>query len=278
MLKKALILLKKNPLLMILPVLAVGLVFVSELPMLQDINKVMGLSRSMYNVQSPPQMQLQDAMEIMRAGLLMLLFGLVYCVLAVIFVSGYGNMLAAAVSDGKATMKIFLYGIKKFIGKMTLSFLLFVAVMIGASLVISIVTTPILLASMAGARFDPVSMMNTQKTMQLAISVIMLFLYPFILMWFPAVFMEREEGVTACFRKGIRAGVRNYLPMVAVVAFILLPTLCIYIFTDIYSLFETMDYMLLYVYQAIVLPVISAYLFVRYSVMKAQDRNRSISV
>jgi len=278
MLKKTFLLLKKNPLLIILPVLAVALMLLSELPLMPDINRIMGLSRSMYNLQNPPQMQLKDAFDIMSAALVMLIFALVYCVLAVIFVSGYGNMLAAAVNEGKATMKIFLYGIRKFTGKVVLSFLLMIAILIGVSIVISLFTTPMLLTSIGRSGFDPGSIMNTQKTMQIVAQIIMLFLYPFIIMWFPAIFIEREEGVTACLRHGWRAGVRNYLPLVAVVLFILLPTLCIFIFTDIYSMFETQRYLLMYVYQAIALPVISAYLFVRYGEMKAQARNRSISV
>lgn len=278
MLKKTFILLKKNPLLIVLPVLAVALILLSELPLIPDINRIMGLSGNMNNLQNPTQMQLQDAIDIMSAALMMLLFALVYCVLAVIFISGYGNMLAAAVNEGKATLKIFLYGIRKFTGKVVLSFLLLLVIMIGVSIVISLVTTPLMFVGIARSGIDTGSIMNAQKTMQLAVQIIMLFLYPFIIMWFPAVFIEREAGVTACFRHGLRAGVRNYLPLVVVVLFILLPTLCIYIFTDIYSMYETQRYLLMYVYQAIVLPVISAYLFVRYGEMKAQTRNRSISV
>ncbi len=41
---------------------------------------------------------------------------------------------------------------------------------------------------------------------------------------------------------------------------------------------KTRLYLLIYVYHAIALPVISAYLFVRYGEMKAQARKRSISV
>jgi hypothetical protein len=278
MLKKTLLLLKKNPLLIILPVLAIALALVSEIPMLEQIDRIMGLSGNTNNLQSPPQLQLQDAIEILSALLYMLIFGLIYCVLAVIFASGYGNMLAAAVNEGKATIKVFAFGIRKMIGKVVLSFLLLAAIMIGVSIVISIFTTPVIFANLAKGGFNPGSFMNTQKAMQIIIQIIMLFLYPFIIMWFPAVFMEREEGVTGCLKLGIRAGIRNYLPMVAVVAFTLLPTLCIFIFSDIYTVFENRLFFLTYIYQAIALPVISAYLFVRYAETKAQDRNRSISV
>lgn len=279
MIKKTLILLRKNTLLIVMPVLVIALILVSELPMLGDISRIMGLSRNMYeNMPNSPEINLQDAVDIMTGALKMGLFGLVYAVLAVIFISGYGNMLAAAVNDGMASIKVFLYGIRRFTGKVILSFLLLVAVIMGASLVISIVTTPVLLTGFVRSGFDPGSMMSTQKTVQLVASVIMLFLYPFIVMWLPAIFIEREEGVMACFRHGIRAGVRNYLPMVVVVLFLLLPTLFIYIFIDIYSMFETKVYLLMYIYQAIYLPLASAYLFVRYGEMKAQRRNRSISV
>ncbi len=53
------------------------------------------------------------------------------------------------------------------------------------------------------------NVMNTRKTMQITMQIIMLFMYPFIIMWFPVIFMEREEGVAACFRRGIRAGAKN---------------------------------------------------------------------
>jgi hypothetical protein len=183
--------------------------------------------------------------------------------------AGYGNMLAAAVNDGKASFKIFIFGIRKYLGKTILSALLLVAIAIGFGIVISICTLPFTIMGVAMNNYNPEKLLATQMIIQIVTLAISVFLYPFIELWLPAIFVERDDGVMACFKKGLRAGRKKYLLLVAVSAVMLLPATVLYIVSgDMYSIIESPLYIVLLVYQAIILPVVLAVLFTVYNEMK----------
>jgi hypothetical protein len=265
MLKKSFILLKNNPLLIVLILLAVAAYAVPTVLFLPETQKMLELSKGFYQNPSAPSADITQMTGMLLSTLKIYLFMLVYGILGVLFLSGYGNMMAAAVNEGKASMKVFLFGIRKFTGKTLLSALLLCALVAGFSIIFSICSTPFIITSTISGRFDYASMMEFQNILQIVVLGISLFLYPLIELWLPAIYLERSDGVFACFRKGIRAGVRNYPVLLAATAALMLPFAILYAFSgDLYKLIYQPSYYLLFVYQAVAIPVILAFLFSLY--------------
>lgn len=280
MLGKTMAVLKHNPLLFVVLLAFIIPAAALSLLLIPDMNRMMEMYQGMSDYsQYPLKVDVQDTMFLMTASLKMLLYSLISCAFALVISAGYGNMIAAAVNDGKASLKVFLYGIRKFTGKVILSALLLAAIITGVSIIISIVTTPFIIAGAINGSFNPKNMMRGQKVIQAVTYTLMLFLYPLIIMWFPAIFTDRGEGVMACFRNGFRAGVRKYLHVMPLVGVILLPTLLLLMLSEnIYTVLENPFFYLVYVYQAIAVPVLAVLLFLLYRDYKAGLRNLSISV
>ena len=269
MLKKSLVTLKNNPMIIILLVLVIILSAVSVMFLMPDLNRIMEISNEISrNSTNPAGINPQEMTEMLFSSMIMLLYSLVACAFAIVFMAGYGNMLAVAVNDGKASLKIFLFGIKKFFVKTLLSFLLAAAIVFGASIVISIISTPFTIAGIMNA-FDPEAMISMQRVMMVFSSIVMILLYPLVVLWLPAIFLDRNEGVMACFRNGFKAGVKKYIFLIMVIAVMLLPTILLFIFTEnVYSIMQSPFYYYMYIYQAIIMPVLLMYLFVLYNEMK----------
>lgn len=272
MLKKSFVLLKSNPLLIILFILAVLAYAVPMFFFLPETRKILELSKGIAeNPGSASYPDFPQMTAIMLSTMKMYLFMLVLGVLAIVFIAGYGNMLAAAVNGGKASFKVFLFGIRKLFGKVILSALLFLALVIAFSIIISICILPFTIAGMVTSNMQFDKMLRIQNTIQIITIGISAFLYPFLELWLPAIFLERNEGVIACFRKGLKAGLHKYLKLMVVTAVILLPLIALYAFSgNIYSIVESPLYMLSFVYQAIVVPVLMAYLFILYQNSRVQ--------
>lgn len=277
---KTLAILKNNPLLVIMLLLVFVLLLASTILIMPDLTSLTGIYSNMSEYSTyPPEMDMQSAVEMLMISMKIGLFSLLYGIVGLIFSAGYGNMLAAAVNEGKASLKVFLYGIRKFTGKVFLSALLLAAIIFGFSFVISIISTPFIMAGAIGGvinndTYNFEAMMNTQKVMQIVMFVIMIFLYPLIIMWFPAIFLDREEGVMACFRNGFRAGVRKYIKLVPLIALLILPTLIIYLFSaNIFEILNETYFYTIYLYQAIVLPVAITILFIQYQEVKKDSKS-----
>jgi hypothetical protein len=270
MLKKSLEMLKSNPLLILLFLFAILAGAIPMLLMMPDMKKIIDISKGITeNPSNPPMMDLPQMTTLILSTMKMYLFILVLGILGLIFVAGYGNMLAAAVNDGKASFKIFVFGIRRFLGKIILSALLLVAIGFGLGIVVSIFTVPFTFVGMATNNYDPEKMFAIQRVIQIVALIISVFLYPFVELWFPAIFIERNDGVIACFKKGLRAGRRKYLLLVAVTAVMVLPMLILYVISgDVFSIIESPLYIVSLIYQAIIAPVILAYLFTIYNEMK----------
>ena len=270
MLKKSLVTLKNNPMIIILLVLVIILSAVSVMFLMPDLNRIMEISNEISrNSANPAGINPQEMTEMLFSSMIMLLYSLVACGFGIVFMAGFGNMLAVAVNDGKASLKIFLFGIKKFFVKTLLSFLLAAAIVFGASIVISIISTPFTIAGIMRNAFDPEAMISMQRVMMVFSSIVMILLYPLVVLWLPAIFLDRNEGVLACFRNGFKAGVKKYIFLIMVIALILLPTIFLFIFTEnVYSIMQSPFYFYMYIYQAIIMPVLLTYLFVLYNEMK----------
>lgn len=273
MFRKSLKMLKNNPLLILFFLLAILAYAIPMLLFMPDLKKIIDISKEITeNPSNPSMMNLPQMTTMMLSTMKMYLFMLVLGILGLIFVAGYGNMLASAVNDGKASFKIFIFGIRKFSGKIVLSALLLVAICIGFGIVISICTIPFTFIGIATNNFNPEKMFAFQMIIQIITLIISVFLYPFVELWFPATFLERNDGVITCFKKGLRAGRRKYLLLVAVTAVMILPLLVLYITSgDIYSIMESPVYIVSMVCQAIIIPVVMAYLFTIYNEMKKDN-------
>ncbi len=266
----------KNPLLIILPAAGLMLLGASMLLLIPDTNRMMDMYAGMTDYTSfANNIDVQDMAFIMATSLKSALFSLLYCVLFVIFIAGYGNQQSAAVNGGNASFRVFFFGIKKLIGKVILSFLLLTGIIIGFSLIVSIVTTPMIFATVLAKGPSQGNLMGMQKGIQVVMLVIMTLLYPLIVLWLPAIFLDRQEGVMACFKNGLKAGAKKYFRMLAVIVVMLLPTLLLYILSDnIYTMFRAPWFYLIYPYQMIIIPIIVTYLFLQYDDFKKQKMLR----
>lgn len=268
MLKKTIRMLKNNPMLIIMPVLGILISGATMLFMIPSVKNILAISGNT-GAGSLPPVEYQQGLQMLSSMLIFYLVLFVLGILGIVFLAGYGNMLAAAVNDGKASLKVFLFGIRRFFGKTFLSALLFTGITIGFSFAISIIAMPVMLAGVIrGGMENSLSMqgmMNRQTAFQVVTLILSAFLYPFIEMWVPSIFLNRNDGVTACFRKGLRAGKRKYLTLLVVTAVMVLPMLLLNLFSgNVYKMLESPLYYLSFVYQAIVSPVIVAYLFLLY--------------
>ena len=274
MLKRSLMTLKDNPLISILLIAAIVLSAASSMLLLKDTNRMMEISKEMTAIPADPdRMNIQSLTEMLCIMLKLVGFSLVTSGLGIVFIAGMGNMLAAAMNGGKASIKIFFFGIKKFFGKTLLSLLLFLAIIFGFSILTSIISIPFTVAGIVSkTSFDPEMMLGRQRITQIVISVAMIFLYPLVLLWLPAIFIDRNDGVVACFKNGVRAGVKKYRILVAVAAVLMLPTLVFYVVTqDIASIPGSPFGILMYIYQAIVIPVLLSFLFVLYQEIRTKQ-------
>lgn len=267
MFKKSLITLKNNPMIILLFVLVIILSAVSVIFLLPDINRIMEISNELSrNSTNPSGINPQEITEMLFSSMIMLLYSLVACGIGIVFLAGFGNMLAVAVNEGKASLKIFIFGIKKFFGKTLLSFLLLAALVFGVSLVISIISAPFTISGMMRNAFDQEAIVNMQRIIQIITSIIMILLYPFVILWFPSIYLDRDDGVMTCFRNGFEAGLKKYILLVVVIALMLIPTILIYIFAEnIYTVMNSPLYFLMYVYQAVIMPVLLMFLFTIYN-------------
>jgi len=273
-LKKSLLILKSNPMIIVLFVLAIVLLAVPAMLVLPDTNRLMAISGEISrNLTSSSGVDILIT-EMLFSILKLLLYSLAVCGFGIVFIAGLGNMLAAAVNGGKASIKIFRFGIKKFFIKTLLSFLLLVAVIYGFSIIISIISIPFALMGVMNNAFDPDAIAGNQRMVSIVSSGLMIFLYPLILLWFPSIFLNRNDGVLACFKKGFKAGIKKYFVLVAVTVVTLLPTILLYIFTkNIYSILESPSYILMYAYQAIIMPFLLIYLFELYNEIRENQLN-----
>lgn len=267
LLKKSFIILKNSPMIVVIFILVSAISAVPVIFLLPDINRMMAFSNEILKnsanmTQPDPQQTIQMLMTYLKFGI----YSLVTCGIGIVFMAGFGNMLAAAVNEGKASLKIFFFGIRKFFTKTLLSLLLFAALIFGFSIIISIISVPFTIIGAMNNTFDPEAILGKLRVIQIFSYAMMIFLYPFVELWLPAIFLERNDGVTVCFRKGLKAGIKKYIKLVAVTAVMLLPTFVLFGFMEnIYSIMYSPFYISAIIYQVIIMPVILTYLFMLYN-------------
>lgn len=268
MLKKSLETLKKNPVIIITYLVVTVVLFLLAFLFLPEVNKITDISNEISkNQANPSAIDPKQIADMLMAVLKLFLFGIIACVVGVFYMAGFGSMIAEAVSEGKTTLKGFFIGIKRNIKKTILSFLLLLAFSIGFGIIISLISIPFSLFSALKNNYDTQAIYNSQRIMQALTSIIMIFAYPFVELWLPAIFMDGRDGVIASLKKGIKAGVKNYKLLVVVTAIMFLPSIGLLVFIrDMNSAILSPAYIATYIYQAVVTPIVLVYLFKLYKV------------
>ena len=142
-------------------------------------------------------------------------------VLGIVFFSGFGYMISEAVRTGKTSKNSLLQGIKKFILRTLVAALLLFTMTMGVSIIMSIITIPITMWQVFTGGYSSVQYLSILITAITA--VITIFLIPFILLWFPSIFMDDTKVIQA-LKSGAKAGVKNYWKLVLTLLVIYLPT------------------------------------------------------
>jgi hypothetical protein len=168
-----------------------------------------------------------DIVEMLLATARILAMSFIAGAVGLVFISGFGHMLAEAVTAGRTSIKSFLPGIKVFFVRLLLAVLLLIAIYIGFSIVLSIAYVPLMLIlslNNPGNMATPGSPGIIVLTSGLYLAV--LASIPFIILWLPAIFIDNIK-VIAAFKKGIKSGTKNY-------GILFLWTLILYLPTFIY--------------------------------------------
>lgn len=263
----------KNPLIIILPVVAVLLLAVPYMLLQPDISRLVDFYAGMTDMESfIENIDIEDSILMLSVTLKTGVISLIIAALMVVFLAGYGNLQSAVVNGGKASFRIFLYGIRKFTGKVILSFLLLIGVIYGISFAISLVTTPIIVAGIIRDGPLQADILGMQMLLQIVMIIIMTLLYPFLILWLPAIFIDREERrVVECFKNGLRAGKKKYFQLLPVIVAMMLPTLLLYLLSDnLFVMLKTPYFYLVFPYQMIVFPYLLTFIFFKYDSYKKE--------
>ena len=209
MLKRALQLLKRNPVIILI---YAGYMLLSLLLMLllypKNIQQFMFDTQGMFSMSA----YLSGLGKLFLAVILIFLSGL-------FFLSGFGNMLREAVFSGRTSGAAFLAGIRLYFVRILLMMLLMTGFAFGASLLIGIITVPItVMTIMSGTS----SVYFTTMIIMGITLLLLLIPLPFLILWIPAIFLE-DTGVIQGLKAGARAGSKNYWRLALSVLLLYLP-------------------------------------------------------
>jgi hypothetical protein len=266
MLNKSLLTLKKNPIIIILYLFVTGILVLSFFLISPDLNKLTTISNEInQNSANPSSIDPKIMVDMLSAALKLLMYGLILCIFGILFISGFGSLFAEAVAETKTSLKSFFIGIKKNFVKTLLSFLLFMAFSFGFGIIIAIVLIIFSVSSMVNSNFDTQSIYNTQRIIQALASIIMIFAYPLVELWFPSIYMDKNDGVIMSLKKGFKTGIKNYKLLIVVTAVLMLPSIGLVVFNNnINAMVSSPAYIVMYIYQVIAGPVVLMYLFTLY--------------
>lgn len=257
MLKRALLLLKRNPVIvlfyagyMILDVLILLLLYP------KDINQIMFDAEGLFSISA----------YLTGMGKLLLAIFLLF-LLSLIFLSGFGNLVREAVFSGRTSSAAFRTGIKSYFVRILLMMLLIIAFAFGGSLLIGIITIPITILSVMGGASSAYS------TTLIIMGITMLLLLipmPFIILWLPAIFLE-DTGVIQSLKGGAKAGRKNYWKLALSLILLYLPGV-VYTVLNYEAVSKgrlmTMGYMLLLLVSSVMSLIYIAYIFMVYHYYK----------
>ncbi len=215
MLRKSINLLKSNPLLV---VYFLGYEFMGFLVLYLLYPKNLGV----YN-----HGDVMDLVSMMIFMMKMLLSSILMFFLSILFMSGFGHMTAEAVMNGKLASSSFMIGLKKYFVRILLMSLLVFAMVIGVAILFSFVTVPIILFQSFSGQEDNIYVLS--MAMSIIITVIIIALIPFIILWLPAIFIDNVRTIQG-LKSGVKAGRKNYLKLLGLLFFVYLPIVAYQIF------------------------------------------------
>lgn len=249
MLKKSFLILKNNPVLILLYLGSMLLIYLI----------MYGLYPHDYNQMSQTYVTSFDFAEYMITMLKMMLAALLMSVVSLLFYSGFGFMMNEAVITGKTNISSMPTGIKKFTIRILLAYLLYMAFAIGFSIVIGITMIPfIILATVKGVAFIIIYVI----VLMLLITAVI----PLLMLWMPAIFADNCSAMQG-LKRGWKAGFKNYWKLVLIVVVNYLPVAIYMVFN--YSSMSSgnifnLGYLLVIIISSIISLIISPMLFILY--------------
>lgn len=214
MLAKIIDLTKKNPILPILYLL------------------YMALTISLVFLLLPDKLDQTDLVALLLASVKMLIYCIIMALAGLLFFTGFGNMLSIAAAGEKVTIGSFGTGLKKYILKMLLAGLLLVAIFIAFSIALSILLIPVIIIMSMGTAGDTSSISSSLGVVSSIVTALpTVFLMPFIILWFPAIFSDDIKIIEA-LKRGAKTGTKCY-------GTLLLWTLIVYLPALIYMIFNS---------------------------------------
>lgn len=181
-------------------------------------------------------------------------------VLSLLFMSGYGYMVAEATVTGKTSSASFGKGIKLFFVRTLLAMLLTFAIYMGFSFLMSMIFIPFAMFTSISGNLWGIAIITT--LMLMVVTVVM----PFIILWYPAIYVD-NLGVIQALKTGLKAGVKHYWRLLLMLLVMFLPA----VINTIINYKEMMEgnmfspgYILTMLLSAIISVVVIPYLFVVY--------------
>jgi flagellar biosynthesis protein FlhB len=232
-----------------------------------DINKTTNLANEISKSTAPTSdADPEVLLDFLYSAVKILIFAFIMFAYSVVFVSGFGSMVAEAISEGKTTISGFFTGIKKNFVRTLLFILLLMAFSFGVGIVLGMISLPFtIISSMNNAIngvYDYEAMYDSQRIISALSYLLMIFIYPLFLLWIPSVYLDKSDGIIATLKKGVKAGLKNYKQLVVLSAILLLPSVAYLTFDknpDI--VFTSPAYIALLAYQVIMAPIFFVYLF-----------------
>jgi len=158
----------------------------------------------------PMKMNQTDIIVMLKNLGITLLVTMLISAIGLVFISGFGHMLAEAVTTGTTKIGSFMPGLRIAFVRVLLSILLFTAMILGLSIVLGIATMPLMMLLILR---DPQHASTAGSMYSIAITsfymVVIMFCVPFVAMWLPAIFIDKM-GVIKGFTEGLKMGVKNY--------------------------------------------------------------------
>lgn len=217
MLKKAIDIFKKNPLITIVYFAYVVVTIIITMFMAESLG---------VNINSAESSQVFSLMGKLLG------WWIILAVFSIIFTSGFGSMLASAVNDEKPTMKTLFKGIDKFIGRMLLAGLLSIVFVLGLITLLTLIAIPLFMSlSKSGSAANIISGTIVYAVVILAVFI---FIYPFFMLWYPSIFVD-DLGVIEGLRKGAKTSIKCYWTLVLTLIISAIPSIIYSIATEFLS-------------------------------------------
>lgn len=215
-----------------------------------------------------------DPMVAMGAALKMMGVSLLMGILGMVFFAGYGKMVADAVVGVQTSAAAFSEGLKKFFVRVLLAALLLIAFYIGYAIVLGIIMIPISIAFAFGNPGDPTAAAGMIGAITSIIMMIpVLFVAPFILLWYPAIFID-DIGVMEGLKRGAKAGVKCYWQLVLALLVMYIPSIIYMVinFSDLAAMRNTSiftpGYIAMYLVMSFISVIFIPFIFVAYNEKK----------